>query len=88
MAIKEVSFKTKGMVRDLAMSAFSPEFAYENMNMRYQTGEDNSLLALTMEKSTLYQNTFVQGTVLGCCNFEDSIVVFSCQEYTETDDDD
>lgn len=52
--IKDVSFKTKGMTRDLAVSVFSPEYAYENMNMRYQTSDDNSLMVLTNERSSKF----------------------------------
>ena len=37
---KQMMFKTKGMNQDLSVSAFNPEFAFENMNLRLSTNED------------------------------------------------
>ena len=47
---KQVIFKTKGMQRDLSVSAFNSEFSYENMNMRIMPTNENTLLSLTNEK--------------------------------------
>ena len=47
-----MSFKTKGMNRDLSVSAFNPEFSFENVNLRLSTNEGNTLLSWVNEKST------------------------------------
>lgn len=47
---KQQSFKTKGMNRDISVSAFSPEFSFENMNLRLSTNDDNTTLSLVNEK--------------------------------------
>jgi hypothetical protein len=45
-------WKTKGMNKDLSVSSFSPEFAFENMNLRLSTGEANTMLSWVNEKGT------------------------------------
>ena len=50
MAKKQILFKTKGMNRDLSVSAFNPEFVYENRNLRLSTAENNTLLSWVNEK--------------------------------------
>lgn len=46
------AWKTKGMNQDLSVSAFNPEFSYENMNLRLATNENNTLLSWVNEKGT------------------------------------
>ena len=46
----KADFKIKGMQRDLSVSTFNPEYAYENMNIRITPTEDNTLLSITNEK--------------------------------------
>lgn len=43
-------FKTKGMNQDLSVSAFNPEFSFENMNLRLSTSEGNTMLSWVNEK--------------------------------------
>lgn len=52
MARKQALWKTKGMNRDLSVSAFSPEFSFENMNLRLSTNEHNTTLSWVNEKGT------------------------------------
>lgn len=52
MARKQLSFKTKGMNKDLSVSAFSPEFSFENMNLRLSTNENNTTMSWVNEKGT------------------------------------
>lgn len=53
MAKKITGWKTKGMNRDLSVSAFNPEFAFENMNLRLSTNEGNTSLSWVNERGTL-----------------------------------
>ena len=52
MAKKQMSWKTKGMNRDLSVSAFNPEFAFENRNLRLSTNDSNTLMSWVNEKGT------------------------------------
>lgn len=45
-------WKTKGMNKDLSVSSFSPEFAFENMNLRLSTSETNTMLSWVNERGT------------------------------------
>lgn len=47
---KQAQFKIKGMNRDLSVSAFNPEFSYENKNVRIMPTDDNTLLSIINEK--------------------------------------
>ena len=49
---KQMSWKTKGMNRDMSVSAFSPEFSFENRNLRLSTNEGNTMLSWVTEKGT------------------------------------
>ena len=44
MAQKLIGWKTKGMNRDMSVSAFNPEFAFENINVRLSTNESTYFL--------------------------------------------
>ena len=46
-------WKTKGMNQDLSVSAFNPEFSFENMNLRLSTNEGNTQLSWVNERGTL-----------------------------------
>lgn len=50
MAKKGILFKTKGMNRDISVSAFSPEFSYENRNLRLSTNDGNTMMSWVNEK--------------------------------------
>ena len=48
--MKQSVFKITGMNKDLGESSFSPEFAFENMNIRLMTNDGNTLLNAVNEK--------------------------------------
>ena len=50
MAKKTINWKTKGMNRDMSVSAFSPEFAFENINIRLATNEGNTMMSWVNER--------------------------------------
>lgn len=78
---KSVSFKTKGMQRDLAVSAFNSEFAYENKNIRIITNKDNTLFSLVNEKGTKFANikgiNSIEGIVIGKEIINDELILFT-----------
>ncbi len=71
MGKKIMSWKTKGMNRDLSVSAFNPEFAFENMNLRLSTVEGNTMLSWVSERGTFlmpckeYDNIETDATISG-----------------------
>ena len=59
MAVKKSLFNIKGMVRDAAASKFTPEYAYENQNLRIIATDDNTSYGLTNEKgNVMYTKIF------------------------------
>ena len=52
MARKATGWKTKGMNRDLSVSAFNPEFAFDNVNLRLSTNDDNTMMSWVNERGT------------------------------------
>lgn len=52
MAKKYINWKTKGMNRDMSVSAFNPEFAFENHNLRLATNEGNTMMSWVNERGT------------------------------------
>lgn len=50
MAKKYINWKTKGMNRDMSVSAFNPEFAFENHNLRLATNEGNTMMSWVNER--------------------------------------
>lgn len=77
MQEKLAVFKTMGMTRDTTESAFRAEFAYENMNIRLSTVEDNTLLSITNERGPLDLNTTFTGTPIGYAVIDSKIVLFT-----------
>ena len=86
-------WKTKGMNKDLSVSAFNPDFAFENMNLRLSTNEHNTLLSWVNEKGTKEINivtegdtaTFlnIEGTPVGTAVIDHKLVVFTHNEVVE-----
>lgn len=80
-------WKTKGMNQDLSVSAFNPEFAFENKNLRLATNDGNTTLSWVNEKGTKevtpsipYKGdaqTYIKGTPIGTAVFNDKFVVFT-----------
>lgn len=79
---KVINFKTKGMQRDLAVSAFNSEYSYENKNIRIIDNSSNSLYSLNNEKGTKLAPinniiNYLKGTVIGQATIEDDLVLFT-----------
>lgn len=74
--LKSAQFKTKGMQRDMSLSAFNSEYAYENKNMRLQT-EDNTLFSLVNEKGTLDTKVGIEGIPIGQAVISNNLIVFT-----------
>lgn len=88
MAKKITGFKTRGMNRDLSVSAFNQEFSFENVNLRIATNEGNTMLSWVNERGTaaVINNTGdaqiqLTGTPIGTAVLNDWLVVFTT-EYT------
>lgn len=84
---KVATFKIKGMQRDLSVSAFNSEFAYENKNVRVMPTDESTLYSLINEKGTkLYDINGIRmpeyliGTPIGQATLNDSLVVFTTGE--------
>jgi hypothetical protein len=87
MAIKTARFKIKGMNQDLAVSSFSPEFAYENFNLRVTATDNNTLLSLTNEKGNRLLNSTTSapfGFTLGYAVIGDNLVLFTHEDLKPT----
>ena len=80
MAVKAINFKVKGMQRDLSASAFNPNFAYENMNIRLTPNKENTLLSITNEKGTKDMGVKLDGVPIGLAIIQDSAIVFTHEE--------
>ena len=53
----------KGMNKDLSISKFTPEFTYDNYNIRFNSNEDNSLFTMTNEKGNVKSSFFIKETL-------------------------
>lgn len=88
--IKKTMFTVRGMTRDLAASKFSPEFAYENKNLRVSAAEEETSLSMVNEKGTLLKDITwvgnyplggnVIGTPIGQQILDDKIVLFASSQ--------
>lgn len=79
---KQIGFKTKGMNQDLSVSAFNPEFSFENMNLRLSTNENNTLMSWVNErgpqKITLIGDVVnISGTPIGVAVINHQIILFT-----------
>jgi hypothetical protein len=79
MAKKLSAWKTKGMNRDLSVSAFNPEFAFENRNLRLSTNEGNTQMSWVNEKGTaeISLDTQIEGTPIGTAIINHQLVLFT-----------
>ena len=59
MAKKSISWKTKGMNRDTSVSAFNPEFSFENKNLRLSTNDSNTMMSWVNERGTKKLNVHI-----------------------------
>lgn len=85
MAVKKSLFNIKGMIRDAAASKFSPEYAYENQNLRVIATDDNTSYGLTNEKGNVSADIIlddsvvsnIDGTPIGQNVLDDTLVLFT-----------
>lgn len=80
---KQVAFKTKGMQRDLSVSAFNSEYAYENKNVRVMPTDESTLFSLINERgnkksSIVGIGDYIEGTPIGQALINNELVVFTC----------
>ena len=90
MAKKQMTWKTRGMNQDLSVSAFNPEFSFENRNMRLSTNEGNTQLSWVNEKGTKAVNLVefdsemssitLKGIPVGTAILNHKLVLFTVEE--------
>ena len=79
---KNISFKVKGMQRDLSSSAFNSEYAYENKNVRVMPTDESTLLSLINEKGNKKSSIagvgdYIKGIPIGQALINDELVIFT-----------
>ena len=79
---KQIQFKVKGMQRDLSASAFNPEYAYENKNIRIMPTDESTLLSIINEKGNKSSSIIgigdnLVGTPIGQSLVNNELVVFT-----------
>ena len=82
---KQISFKTKGMQRDLSASAFNSEYSYENKNIRIMPTDESTLLSIVNEKGTKPITIegigeTIEGTVIGQAVIDNELILFTTKE--------
>ena len=80
--LKSISFKVKGMQRDLSASAFNPEYAYENKNIRIMPTDESTLLSIINERGNKPSSIAgvgdnLVGTPIGQSLINNELVVFT-----------
>lgn len=95
MAKKLINWRTKGMNRDTSPSAFSPEFAFENRNIRLSTNEGNTQMSWVNEKGTKNIGILIEGsssptdsisgTVVGTAVIDHKLILFVCKGQNNLD---
>lgn len=88
---KQVHFRIKGMQRDLSASAFSPEYAYENRNIRIMPTDESTLFSMVNEKGNLTTDIenighALSGTPIGQAQIDDNWVIFTTSKSLGSDD--
>lgn len=68
----------KGIQRDLSVSKFNPEYAFDAHNIRLTAINDSTLLSVTNEKGNKeVDNITIKGVVLGYCVINRYLTVFT-----------
>ena len=80
---KQISFKTKGMQRDLSASAFNSGYSYENKNVRVMPTDESTLLSLINEKGNKKSSIagvgdYIKGIPIGQALINDELIIFTC----------
>ena len=79
---KVAAFKTKGMQRDLSVSAFNSEYSYENKNIRIMSTDESTLLSLINERGNKLLDipgigNSIKGTPIGQTVLDNELVLFT-----------
>ena len=79
---KQIQLKVKGMQRDLSASAFNPEYAYENKNIRIMPTDESTLLSIVNEKGNKLANISgigdsLKGVPIGQALINDELIIFT-----------
>ena len=79
---KQIQFKVKGMQRDLSASAFNPEYAYENKNIRIMPTDESTLLSIVNERGNKLANISgigdsLKGVPIGQALINDELIIFT-----------
>ena len=84
--MKKIStWQVKGMNKDMSVSKFSPEFAFENMNLRLSTNEGNTLMSWVNEKGPLaITHDTITGIAIGTAVLNSTLVLFTTLNTSET----
>ena len=85
---KVANFKVRGMQRDLSVSAFSPEYAYENKNVRIMPTDESTLLSLINERGNKKSSIagigdYIEGINICQSLINDELIIFSYGEKTK-----
>ena len=83
---KKAIFRVKGMTRDLAVSKFNSEHAYEIKNMRLWATDDSTSLSLINEKGTLDTGIEIQGMPVGQAVINDKLILFTAKDIQDPSD--
>ena len=80
--IKSIDFKTKGMQRDMSVSAFNSEYSYENKNVRVMPTDESTLLSLINERGNKKSSIagigdYIKGIPIGQALVNDELVIFT-----------
>ena len=74
----------QGMQRDMSVSKFNPNFAYENMNIRITAREESTLLTITNEKGNAlveFSSDTIKGEYIGHSVLSNTLVLFTLDGY-------
>ena len=79
---KQILFKVKGMHKDLSASAFNPEYAYENKNIRIMPTNESTLLSIINEKGNKLADVSgfgnsLKGVPIGQAIIDDKLIIFT-----------
>ena len=89
-----MTWKTKGMNQDISVSAFNPEFSFENMNLRLSTNEGNTQMSWVNERGTQQiilldsdgNDAVVEGITIGTALINHCLVLFTTGASSSTPD--
>ena len=79
---KQVTFQIKGMQKDLSVSAFNPEYAYDARNIRIMPTDDNTLYSIVneigpSECTPANLDHGIEGTPIGQAVIDDELIIFT-----------